>query len=422
MLAEKANMLRRHPGASNKEVRVDAVGSSVDDGLDHTRQNQQPLRFGRECLAPMLTQFIALFSFCLAYIYVISFALSYSSINGLRSTNPVPSPSVSSIQLSLAAARKLPSNATGSFSLRGGGTLHLPDWCHRQLCILTLKGSKGLINVPNQDHSLILRDPAQLVLALFDGHGENGHLSSSTVVRDLPFRFVQPAQAAQKTPSHFTHEFLAVDSGPVSKIPYAGSTGIVVHYDVALQHLVVASVGDSTCLIVRGSGATMPSSNSSQILLESMKHKPALPDERQRIESKGGRIFVPQNPQVESSRVLIPGPFGPESYALAMSRSLGDIEGKRLGYLTAEPDVKVLDLKGQLTGEDFVFAVVASDGVFDVINKQTLVQELDRALRSDTLPETCSKLINQAVEGWRKLTGGAYRDDITLLVTKLPMR
>lgn len=415
-------MLRRHTGASSKELRVDAVGTSVDDGLDHTRQHQQPFHFERECLARMLTQFIALLSFCLAYIYVISFALSYSSINGLRSTSPVPSPSDSSIPLSLAAARKLPSNATGSFSLHGGGTLHFPDSCHRQLCILTLKGSKGLINVPNQDHSLILRDHSQLVLALFDGHGENGHLSSSTVVRDLPFRFVQPAQAAQKSPSHFAQEFLAVDRGPVSKVPYAGSTGIVVHYDVALQRLVVASVGDSTCLIVRGSGATMPSSNSSPILLESMKHKPVLPGERQRIESKGGRVFVPPNPQVESSRVLIPGPFGPESYALAMSRSLGDIEGKRLGYLTAEPDVKILDLNGQLTDGGFVFAVVASDGVFDVINKQTLVRELENAVQSDTLPETCSKLITQAVEGWKKLTGGAYRDDITLLVTKLPMR
>ena len=313
-------------------------------------------------------------------------------------------------------------NATGSFALQGGGTLFLPDSCQRQLCILTLKGSKGLIKVPNQDHSLILRDPSQLVLALFDGHGDQGHLSSSTVVRDLPFRFVQSAQAAPKQPSHYAHEFLAVDKGLVSKVPYAGSTGIVVHYDVALQRLVVASVGDSTCLIVRGSGTTKPSNNSNQILIESVKHKPALPGERQRIESKGGRVFVPPNPQVESSRVLIPGPFGPESYALAMSRSLGDVEGKQLGYLTAEPDVKVLDLKNQGTEGGFVFAVVASDGVFDVINKQTLVQELDRALRSDTLPETCSKLMSQAVEGWKKLTGGTYRDDITLLVTKLPIR
>jgi serine/threonine protein phosphatase PrpC len=311
---------------------------------------------------------------------------------------------------------------------------------------MTLQGEKGLggSSVPNQDRSLALRVPNHLLLALFDGHGEQGHRAAAEVVRDLPFRILAATKQAKEQPppatleaepvevpgrqpnvvalplsSHYTQAFLAADAGPVSKLQYAGTTGIVAHYDAEHQRLVLASVGDSTCLVVKGGGA---GGVSPQILMESVKHKPGLPGERKRIESKGGRVFIPLDPVRESSRVLIPGPTGPDSYALAMSRSLGDAEGKELGYLTAEPDVRALELNGLYKQGDHVFVVVASDGVFDVINQQSLIQQLDQAFHSNLLTETCQKLMDEAAQGWNDLTGGIYRDDITLMVAKLPLR
>jgi serine/threonine protein phosphatase PrpC len=379
----------------------------------------------------MLVQFLALVGLCLVNVYAVSFILSFTSYGKIRSVVPSDAAPFNK-PLSLEAAKRLPSNATGSYALQGAGTLYFPDSCHRQLCILTLKGAKGLGTVPNQDRSLTLHKSSQLLLALFDGHGDQGHEASAAAVRDLPFRILLAKKLRSVSgstisfpskellpPSYYKQAFLDSDAGPVSRIPYAGTTGIVVHYDTARQRLVLASVGDSTCLVVKGS---LRSNSSQTILLESIKHKPALPEERKRIEAKGGRVYIPANPASESSRVLIPGPMGPESYALAMSRSLGDVEGKQLGYLTAEPDVRVLDLNGQYQRDEYVFVVVASDGVLDVINKQSLIQQLVQALRSNTLPEACKRLMNQAVQGWNEMTGGVYRDDVTLMVSKLPLR
>jgi serine/threonine protein phosphatase PrpC len=97
------------------------------------------------------------------------------------------------------------------------------------------------------------------------------------------------------------------------------------------------------------------------------------------------------------------------------------VEGKRLGYLTAEPDVRILDLNGQYHEDEYVFVVVASDGVLDVISEESLITQIGRAIRSNTLPEACNNLMNQAVQGWNDMTRGIYRDDVTLLVSKLPI-
>jgi serine/threonine protein phosphatase PrpC len=91
-------------------------------------------------------------------------------------------------------------------------------------------------------------------------------------------------------------------------------------------------------------------------------HKPSTATERQRVTSVGGRIEF-----CGCWRVIAEHPTKPVRAALAVSRSLGDIDFKRPTDkgVTAEPDVKRFDLNANIN-----FIILASDGMWDVIRDQ----------------------------------------------------
>jgi serine/threonine protein phosphatase PrpC len=91
-------------------------------------------------------------------------------------------------------------------------------------------------------------------------------------------------------------------------------------------------------------------------------HKPSVASERRRITEIGGRIEF-----CGCWRVVADHPTKPLRAALAVSRSLGDIDFKRPvnAGVTAEPDVRRFELD-----ENIQFVVLASDGMWDVIRDQ----------------------------------------------------
>ena len=338
------------------------------------------------------------------------------------------------IDLSMALAL----NVTGKYTLRDPkycdktiGTIsndqcwiYFPGSCatddNNRVCHLTLPGHKGL-SMPNQDQSVALQlGPTTQLLALFDGHGTLGHAVAHAALQLLPLHVLHHRSelsshrinSKQNFQNAWKDAFLQVDARPaIRRVSHAGTTAIVVLQSG--QDLVMASVGDSTAFIVGSNGT---------ILIETVHHKPALPTERHRIESLGGTVYIP-NPNLvssygESSRVLLPGPLGPDTYALAMSRSLGDNEGKVLGYLLAEPDVQVLDVSDP-SFETGGFVVVASDGLLDAISAPELARTLHQAIHANTMKQTCHDLLKQAADHWDRTSQHTYRDDITLLVAKL---
>ena len=315
--------------------------------------------------------------------------------------------------------------------------------------------------VPNQDRSIIVRfylktggsinntAPEQhaLLMGIFDGHGDRGHETSHYVALEFPRVFASAmkqhsnllpgaAQYDEQMRNTLTHTFLKLDEKEPVK-GAGGCTASTAFYPGIGTKVYLANVGDSTTLIVHYKKST----GVSAVVRQNRKDKPHLDDERKRIESAGGQVYIPPSfllsggESKESSRVFIPVADGTQ-LALAMSRSIGDFDGKAVG-LIADPIVDVWDVQEYYNQHQFSkseiddsawFIVIASDGVYDVITPEEVVQHLGRSLY-DELPSAqrqvsplvaCEQLIRKASHRWMEMTPGMpYRDDITLGVSRL---
>jgi serine/threonine protein phosphatase PrpC len=208
-----------------------------------------------------------------------------------------------------------------------------------------------------------------------------------------------------------TQTFLKLEETlPPDATGSSGSTAIVM---LRLQDtLYVANAGDSLAFVASYDGGTV------EILYQTKPHKPHFPEERARIEKAGGEVMEPQSPG-DSSRVLI-AHNGGVVMALAMSRSIGDVEGTTIGVI-AEPTVDVVHLKTLAPSPKKLIAVAASDGLFDHVPPQEVATELAKSLftSSSVSPlEVCEQLIMKSSRGWIA-NGAPYRDDITVVTTIL---
>jgi serine/threonine protein phosphatase PrpC len=371
----------------------------------------------------------------------------------------------------------------------------------RSHCLVTLKGKKdfpGEAPIPNQDRAILLRQeakhqqsssPGQFLLALFDGHGPLGHLTAQGAVVELAEKLWQWQTRQKHTDNgqrsaeeafdhslrqHISNAFQDADKSPAIAEGRVGSssgcTGVIVQKISSPKNgeppmsdrIVLSTVGDSTAWLVQWSRQF----RNATIIHSAIHHKPALPIERQRIEAAGGTVIMPEplllseeqkggvdESPFTSSRVLIPDSFDesdpsnavlraleggqPLAMALAMSRSLGDTTGKRLGYLTAEPTIEIFDLvklrrrSPTPARSDEFFVVVSSDGAVDFVTSPvSLVQRIGEALFADPVKTTpslsqqplmdlCYNLIQESSRRWAVSTTNSYRDDMTFAVVPL---
>jgi serine/threonine protein phosphatase PrpC len=334
--------------------------------------------------------------------------------------------------------------------------------------LCTLKGQKGGGAQQNQDRILLIETPnsrTSFVAGLFDGHGIRGETSSEVAARRMPDVILDALDDDESSFADFiTDTFLRVD-GEVLHEAEGGTTAFVMIQNGNDVHL--AWVGDSKAYLVRwidngdvSSSTTrehqINSNNNNdhdppdvqwqqppqyEKLLEAAPHKPSDPLERQRIESHGGRVFVPLHP-LESSRVFYReiDPFGRVmEQGLAMSRSLGDKGGKINNVVLAEPSYRSYTLPAASRAGGQYFVVLATDGVTDMVPEPVLLTRIGQALfppssvasgggglrpqqrrdDDDLLAQTCHGIVTDAAHGWTDATSGAYRDDISLLFRRI---
>lgn len=202
---------------------------------------------------------------------------------------------------------------------------------------------------------------------VFDGHG--GPKVSSYLAQNLQAA-VQNTQTLHTALAQLDEQVLQIRHWS-----YQGSTAVVLY--IMTQHnddvVWVANVGDSRAVL----------SHQSRAVPLTRDHKPNDPHERARIEAAGGTV--------ELDGFLDPQgvPFGcyRVNGNLAMSRAIGDRSERPI--VTAEPDICSFELT-----RDCDFVVLATDGLWDVMDNEEVVQYIHKYGQRE---EVASWLVEEAL-------------------------
>lgn len=170
------------------------------------------------------------------------------------------------------------------------------------------------------------------------------------------------------------------------------------------RHIAVANVGDSRIILGR-----VTASGKYEAVEVSKDHKPDRPDEKARIEARGGRVFaveyedgVDGPPRVWLGNMDIPG--------LAMARSLGDVVAHSAGVIS-EPEVFHVDIRP----EDKI-AVVASDGLWEFMSNQEVIDMIVATGMADPR-KAVDVLVEEANARWMREE--QVVDDTTIIIAYL---
>ena len=177
----------------------------------------------------------------------------------------------------------------------------------------------------------------------------------------------------------------------------SGTTAIVAV--VKGNHLYVANVGDSRCVLCRAGKAVELSTD----------HKPEDTEEFNRIEKAGAKV-------TENGRV---------NGGLNLSRALGDHVYKQNKELTpeeqaitADPELREIELN-----KDDEFMVLACDGIWNVMTSEEVVKYVKEKLDADekiALSKICEELFDLCLAPDTK-NDGTGCDNMTCMIVKLKM-
>ena len=282
-----------------------------------------------------------------------------------------------------------------------------------------------------------------IFVGVCDGHGENGHHVSDYLINHLPLdlevEYLNNSEnnsfeniSQEKITKIFEESFLKTDTDlnllcdnmkklklMGENVPnyfncdYSGSTCISIllkKNDISTVY--VANVGDSRAIIVK-------ENNNNIWTFEQLSrdHKPTEEDEYKRIIEADGEIEAIEDDNGNWTGPLRVWEKGSEGPGLAMTRSLGDKVGTKIGVICT-PEVS----KYLIKDEDRAF-IIASDGLWEYMPNQDVteaVKELILDMRENneiSADIIANELFKQAVIRWRQKEPGM--DDITIICVLL---
>ena len=259
------------------------------------------------------------------------------------------------------------------------------------------------------------------IFGVLDGHGVNGHFASQFVKRYIFSRIKNhpsirnldsPKEIYKKLIENgyqiIANIFLDADV-QITKEKFncemSGTTCVIV---IQLEeYLICANTGDSRAILIYEDINSKNLSNT-KIYPLSYDCKPELPNEKKRIEESGGSVE-----QIMDEGDIPCGPFrvwikGEEYPGLAMSRSIGDMDAKKVGVIP-NPQIIEYHLNPQSK-----YMIICSDGIWEFISNEECMKIANRYyLRSDAIG-LCNDLTNISTANWLK--EDIVVDDITCVV------
>ncbi|MCQ2818781.1 MAG: protein phosphatase 2C domain-containing protein [archaeon] len=259
------------------------------------------------------------------------------------------------------------------------------------------------------------------MFGVLDGHGLNGHFASSLATNFLKNYFTNSAELKEagsleniynklkendydliKTSFKKAEKHLSSNKTDFS---FSGTTCVICFF--IGKKIICANVGDSRAIMV---SQNINTGNYSVKAL-SRDHKPNIPSEKKRIESKGG-LVEPYKDDDDGSdvgphRVWVRNKDGlSEGYpGLAMSRSIGDLIGSSVGVIP-EAEIKEFEIN-----DESKFIIIASDGVWEFMENEKVMNVAKKYYETNDNAKLCKTLVKQSTKLWEK--EDAVIDDIT---------
>ena len=270
----------------------------------------------------------------------------------------------------------------------------------------------------NQDSFLVIENEYSLpdlnIFCVLDGHGENGHLVSRFVTKYFA-TFLKKNKKMKDLKSEqefynrikkneydilkrvFKHAEKAINKCPIDA-NFSGTTCVTV-FQIG-NKLICSNIGDSRAIIVKGV-------KGKKIIPLSIDQKPNNPEEKKRIESKGGEVdqYGENGEKFGPYRVWAKGQPYP---GIAMSRSIGDYFATELGVIS-EPICSE-----ETIDEDTKFIVIASDGIWEFLSNKKVAKIVLPFYEKKDSEGACKELIKKATAWWNK--EDIIVDDITVII------
>lgn len=186
---------------------------------------------------------------------------------------------------------------------------------------------------------------------IYDGHGGRvpaqvaAEMLTPSFLHAWESEFKKPLSERRREAALLREAYLLVDAYIVERRIEAGTCAVSLY--IIGDRFLVANTGDSRVVIGTESGVAVITED----------HKPDVAVERSRIEALGGNVSMLGVPRVQG--------------ILAISRALGDACLKP--YVSPEPRIA----EG-VFGRENDFAVVACDGVWDVLSPQDVIETVRR--------------------------------------------
>ena len=291
---------------------------------------------------------------------------------------------------------------------------------------LTIPGKKESgIRKTNQDTLLIERNVNGVlnfnIFAVLDGHGEDGHFVSKFVSRfifnkiknhPLIKKIDEPQQIYYKLIENgyeiIANIFLDADV-QIQKEKFdfhrSGTTCVMV---IQLEeHIICANAGDSRAIAIFDENYD-DNLMGSKVYPLSYDCKPELPNELMRIIEYGGvvdKVYDVENPDLGPFRVWAKGKDYP---GLAMSRSIGDMDAKKVGVI---PNPQIVEYTIDYFSK---YLILASDGIWEFISSEQAMKYSNKFYMRNDAKGLCQDLTQKATALWEK--NDCCIDDITVIV------
>ena len=258
------------------------------------------------------------------------------------------------------------------------------------------------------------------IFGVLDGHGAEGHFVSRFASKFIPYQIMNNPEIINLRDPEMIYNKLKNNNYQIIVKAY-------LECDIALQKvnfdakesgstcnliinignkIICANTGDSRAIVVFDD--YIENNPNYKCIPLSVDFKPEMPEEMSRILLNGGEVRQIKNEIGEGV-----GPYrvwkrGEGYPGLAMSRSIGDLNGKKIGVI---PNPGIVEFQ---LNENSKYIVVCSDGVWEFLNNENVKNIGNKYYRENNPSGFCHELINTSLCLWEK--NDIVIDDITAVV------